>query len=100
MSNCAPTGCRGRIRRVHSLRDGAAEVLEAEALETSSLVGTPLRDIHVPDGIIIGALVRGDQVLTPRGDTVIEGRDRIIVFAQRDKVRTVEKMLSVRLEFF
>ena len=91
---------RGRIRRVHSLRDGAAEVLEAEALETSSLVGTPLRDIHLPDGIIIGALVRGDQVLTPRGDTVIEGRDRIIVFAQRDKVRTVEKMLSVRLEFF
>ncbi len=91
---------RGRIRRVHSLRDGAAEVLEAEALETSSLVGTPLRDIHLPDGIIIGALVRGDQVLTPRGDTVIQGRDRVIVFAQRDKVRTVEKMLAVRLEFF
>ena len=91
---------RGRIRRVHSLRDGAAEVLEAEALETSSLVGAPLRDIHVPDGIIIGALVRGDEVLIPRGDTVIQSHDRVIVFAQRDKVRTVEKMLSVRLEFF
>ena len=91
---------RGRIRRVHSLRDGAAEVIEAEALETSSLVGSELRDIQVPDGIILGAIVRGDDVLMPRGDTVIQRHDRVIIFAQRDKVRTVEKMLSVRLEFF
>ncbi len=91
---------RGRIRRVHSLRDGAAEVIEAEALETSSLVGSELREIHIPDGIILGAIVRGDDVLMPRGDTVIQRHDRVIIFAQRDKVRTVEKMLSVRLEFF
>lgn len=91
---------RGRIRRVYSLRDGAAEAMEAEALETSGLVGAPLREVDVPDGIIIGAVVRGDEVLMPRGDTVIQRHDRVIIFAERDKVRTVEKLLSVRLEFF
>ena len=39
---------RGRIHAVHSLREGFAEVIEAEALETSSLVGTPLREIKLP----------------------------------------------------
>ena len=91
---------RGRIRRVHSLLDGAAEVIEAEALETSSLVGVSLRDLHFPDGILVGAIVRGDAVLAPRGDTVIQGHDRVIIFAKREMVKTVEKMLSVRLEFF
>jgi len=91
---------RGRIRRVHSLLDGAAEVIEAEALETSSLVGANLRELHFPDGILVGAIVRGDAVLAPRGDTVIQGHDRVIIFANRDMVKTVEKMLSVRLEFF
>lgn len=91
---------RGRIRRVHSLRDGAAEVIEAEALETSGLVGQSIAELDLPDGIIIGALVRGDEVVIPRGPTVIQSHDRVIIFAEREKVRTVEKMLSVRLEFF
>jgi len=91
---------RGRIRGVHSLRDGMAEVIEAEALETSGLVGTPLRDVRLPSGIIVGAVVRGAQVIIPRGSTVIEARDRVIVFAEAAAVKKVEKLFSVRLEFF
>lgn len=91
---------RGRIRSVQSLRDGAAEVLEAEALETSILVGKPLRDVHLPDGMIVGAVVREDEVIVPRGDTVIEAKDRIVMFALKDAVKKVEKLFSVRLEFF
>ena len=91
---------RGRIRAVHSLRDGQAEVIEAEALETSSLVGTPLRDIRLPAGIIVGAVVRGDQVIIPRGDTVIQVHDRVVIFVLADMVKRVEKMFAVRLDFF
>jgi trk system potassium uptake protein TrkA len=91
---------RGRIRGVHSLRDGMAEVIEAQALETSSLVGTPLRDAGTPAGMIVGAVVRDQEIVIPRGDTVIEVGDRVIMFALADMVRHVEKMFSVRLDFF
>jgi trk system potassium uptake protein TrkA len=91
---------RGKIRGVHSVRGGMAEVLEAEALETSPLVGKPLRDVKLPDGIIIGAVVRQRSVIIPRGDTVIEAKDRVVVFATKDAVRRVEKLFTVRLDFF
>lgn len=91
---------RGRIRQVYSLRDGTAEVIEAEALKTSALVGNSLRDMDIPDGIIIGAIVRGQEVMLPRGDTVIEAGDRVIIFALSEMVKHVEKMFAVRLEFF
>jgi trk system potassium uptake protein TrkA len=91
---------RGRIRGVYSLRDGMAEVIEAEALETSSLVGTPLRQAKVPTGVIVGAVVRGDAIVIPRGDTVIQVGDRVIMFALAEAVRQVEKMFSVRVDFF
>ena len=52
---------RGRIHAVHTLREGFGELIEAEALETSSLVGAPLRDIDLPAGVMIGAIVRGKQ---------------------------------------
>jgi trk system potassium uptake protein TrkA len=91
---------RGRIRAVHTLREGFGEVIEAEAMETSALVGRPLREIDLPDGIIVGAVVRGSTVIIPRGSTVIKADDRVVLMAATGAVRKVEKMFAVRLEYF
>lgn len=91
---------RGRIRSVYSVREDFGEVIEAEALETSVLVGRPLKDAKLPAGVIIGAIVRGDEVVMPRGDTVIEAKDRVVVFATYAAVKKVEKLFAVRLDFF
>ncbi|MBL26946.1 MAG: Trk system potassium transporter TrkA [Rhodospirillaceae bacterium] len=91
---------RGRIRSVYTLREGDAEVIEAEAMETSPLVGKPLRDINLPNGILVGAVVRGREVLIPRGSTVVKEGDRVIMFAVHGMVKKVEKMFSVALGFF
>lgn len=91
---------RGRIRGVHSLQNGAAEVVEAEALDTSPLVGRPLREIDLPSGIRIGAVFRDGKVLTPDGDLQIEPKDRIVIFAMANRVRQVEQMFRVSIEFF
>lgn len=91
---------RGRIRDLQSIENGEAEVIEAEALETSTLVGKPLRDAELPDGIIIGAIVRDGEVIVPRGGTIVQTKDRVILFAERDMVREVEKMFRVSIEYF
>jgi len=91
---------RGRIKSVYSLRDGEAEVFEAEALETSPLVGQPLRDARLPSGVIVGAIVRGNEVIVPRGDSVIRARDRVVVVARAAVVKKVEKLFAVRVEYF
>ncbi len=91
---------RGRIRGVYTLRDGMAEILEAEALETSPMVGQPLAEARVPSGVIVGAVVREGEIIIPRGDTVIKSGDRVIMFALADRVRQVEKMFSVGIDFF
>ncbi|EKV26486.1 Trk system potassium uptake protein TrkA [Caenispirillum salinarum AK4] len=91
---------RGRIHAVHSLHEGFGEMIEADALETSSIVGKPLRDVKLPNGVIIGAVVRGAEVISPRGGTVVKGGDRVVLFAAKEAVKKVEKMFSVRLEYF
>jgi trk system potassium uptake protein TrkA len=92
---------RGRIHSVHSLHEGFGELIEADALETSGLVGRPLREVRLPAGVILGAVVRGDQeVISPRGGTVLKAGDRVVLFASAGAIKKVEKMFSVRLEFF
>jgi trk system potassium uptake protein TrkA len=91
---------RGRIRAAYAVHEGFGEVMEAEAVETSNLVGVPLRDAKLPSGLVIGALVRDGEVIIARGDTVVRAHDRVILFAETDAVRQVERMFAVSLEFF
>src|SRR3546814_6196017 len=60
---------RGRIRSVHSLSEDFGEVIEAEALDTSSLVGVPIREARLPAGVIVADIVHGDEVIQDRRST-------------------------------
>jgi trk system potassium uptake protein TrkA len=91
---------RGRIHSVHTLREGFGELIEAEALETSELVGKPLNEAKLPPGVLIGAIVRDGKMICPRGTTVVQALDRVVMFAAEDVVREVEKIFSVQLEYF
>ena len=47
-----------------------------------------------------GGILRDGEVLAIRGDTVIEAGDTVTIFSARGKIAQVEKLLSVRLDFF
>ena len=85
---------------MHPIIEDLGEVLEAEALPSSLLVGKPLRDAKLPKGVVIGGILRDGDVLAIRGDTVIEAGDTVTIFSARGKIAQVEKLLSVRLDFF
>ena len=91
---------RGRIRAVHSILDGRAEIIEAEALETSPLVGTPLRELNLPEDLRIGAIWRGKAFIRPDGQVRIKPGDRVVLFAAGHAVKKVEQFFRVSLEYF
>ena len=91
---------RGKIISVAPLKGEHAEALEAEALETSAITNAPLAKVKFPKGALIGALVRGGEIIIPRGDTVIMPGDRLIIFTLRKVLPKLEKLLTVKLEYF
>jgi trk system potassium uptake protein TrkA len=91
---------RGKILSISSLPEENAEAFEAVAMETSDLVGRPLRELEFPKDAIVGALVRGSEVIIPDGSTVIQPGDRVMIFALTTAIREVEKALMVKLEYW
>jgi trk system potassium uptake protein TrkA len=59
-----------------------------------------LREAKLPEGVIVGAIVRDAEIVIPRGDTVVQTGDRVVLFATAGAVKKVEKMFAVRLEYF
>jgi len=95
---------RGDVVKVHALRRGAAEAIEAIAHgdETSSkVIGRSLGDIELPSGTNIGAIVRGENVIIAHDDIVIKPGDHLILFlVDKSKIRNVEKLFQAPLSFF
>jgi len=91
---------KGRIFGLSSLGDGTLEVLEAEALKTSAILDTPLSELKLPENTAIGAIIRGDEVIIPDGDSRIEPNDHVLLITQGTALREVEKLFEVGLEFF
>ena len=95
---------RGDVMQVHSLRRGAAEALEAVVhgdKKSCPCIGRRIDEIELPRGASIGAIVRGEQVLMPHHDVVIQSEDHVIVFVTNKKTMPqVEKLFQVGVSFF
>lgn len=94
---------RGDVVKVHSLRRGAAEAIEAIAHGTekeSRVVGRRIEEIELPRGTAIVALVRDEQVIIAHHDTVIETDDHVILFmTDRRKIERLEQLFQVGVSF-
>jgi trk system potassium uptake protein TrkA len=95
---------RGDMVAVHSLRRGAAEVLEVAVhgdAKTSRVVGRRIEEIDLPDGSTIAAIIRNGDVIIAHHDTLIEAEDHLIVFVLNKRIiPKVEKLLQVGFGFF
>jgi trk system potassium uptake protein TrkA len=56
--------------------------------------------VNFPPGAILGAVVRAGEIIIPRGDTIVLPHDRLIIFALQQVVNQLEKLLTVKLEYF
>jgi len=95
---------RGDMAAVHSLRRGAAEVLEIIVhgdFKTSKVVGRRIGDVPLPEGASIAAIIRGTEVLIAHHDTLVEAEDHLILFALNKRIiPKVEKLFQVGFGFF
>ncbi|MBT8340384.1 MAG: Trk system potassium transporter TrkA [Desulfatitalea sp.] len=91
---------RGKVLSAISLKGEQAEAMEVVALETSDIVGKPLKRVAFPKGAIVAGIIRNDHIIIPTGDSVVEPEDRVIIFAQRRAIGGIEKILAVKLEYF
>lgn len=91
---------RGKVLSAISINGEQAEVLEVIALETSGIVEKPIYKLDFPKGALVIGIIRGDNIEIPTGSSVIYPNDRVIIFASRKAVPKIEKILSVKLEYF
>jgi len=86
----------GHVVSVSLLLDGQAEVTEIIAAENLKALNTPIMDLELPKGIIIGAIVHNNEVIIPEGKSVIKAGDRIVIFSLLSEVPALETFFRLK----
>ncbi len=76
------------------LIQGQAEIMEIIATSHMKIIGRPLKELKLPDSIIIAAIHRGSKVIIPDGDTVILEDDKVILLSLLSDISSTEKLLK------
>ncbi len=91
---------KGRILDVFSIDDGAAEVMEGEVLETSTLAGHTIKEAEIPEGIAIGAIIRNGKFIKPTSDVMVKTKDHIVLLCEKTALKHVEQLFRVSVDYF
>jgi trk system potassium uptake protein len=85
---------KGRVLSIFELPESDAETLEMAVTPESRVAGKTLRDAGFPAGSIVGAIVHGDEIIVPRGETVLHPDDRVVVFALPAAIPDLERLFA------
>lgn len=84
---------KGGVLSAVSIKD-EAEAMEALVGSDSPLVGVQLKDLPFPKGVLVLCIMRGDMVVIPGGNDMIQNGDRLIILSLTQTIPTVEGLLS------
>ncbi|HSH45338.1 MAG TPA: Trk system potassium transporter TrkA [Longimicrobiales bacterium] len=85
---------RGNVASVATLKGTRAEAIELVVGGGAKVAGRKVRDAGLPPGAVMGAIVRRDRVILPRGHNVIRPTDRVILFVTPEALSDVERMFA------
>ncbi len=76
------------------LIQGQAEFMELSVNDSMPIRGKKIKDINIPSGVLIAALFRDGDMITPKGDTVIESGDRIVIMSVLSQIPELQTLLK------
>ncbi|WP_331233920.1 Trk system potassium transporter TrkA [Natronorarus salvus] len=85
----------GQMEKISLIHHDRAEAIEVQVDAENVFVGRPISEAitDLPTGVVIGAITRGEEYVTPRGDTVIEEGDHLVLFADPERIGKVASLL-------
>ena len=91
---------RGKVKEIHDFGNDRGEIMEIEILPTTKFADKKIADLEIPDGVVIGSIVREKKVIFPDENTTIFVKDKLIIFSKPSSIKEIEKYSEVNIEFF
>jgi trk system potassium uptake protein TrkA len=76
-----------------TLKAGDVEIVEVELTRSSHIVKKKIKDLSLPPGSIFIAVIRGEEVIIPYGETEFQPEDKVLALVKRTSEQALREML-------
>ena len=90
---------RGKVKEIHDFGNERGEIMEIEILPTTKFTDKKISDLTIPDGVVIGGIVRSNELIIPDENTIFQVKDKLIIFSVPSSIKDIEKYFEVNIEF-
>lgn len=91
---------RGRIKELHNICNGDAEVMTIEVSDNATVANKRIEDIKLPKDVLIGGVIREDEIIAPYGHRSIRPGDHVLLVVKSGQSRKAEKLFTPELSLF
>jgi trk system potassium uptake protein TrkA len=84
----------GDVIPLAALRKGSVEIIEADLIASSPVANKALAEIRLPPEAVIISVLRGDEVLVPSGDTVLQAGDTVIALVKEEREEELRRIFA------
>ncbi len=81
------------VEQLHQVIKGKIEAAEFIIRDKSSVTGTPLMNLKLKSGILVAAILRGKNVVIPRGSDTIEKGDTVVIVSDNSELHDINDIL-------
>jgi len=84
----------GSVRSVHAISDGTLDAMEISVDAESAAAGKRIQEVRLPEDSLIVSVLRGDETVIPRGGSVLNGGDHLIVIARTEHIERIQSTFA------
>lgn len=85
---------RGDFITLSTIHGVDAEVMEFNVTEKSKAIKAPIKDLNLPEGALVGGVIRKNKGLIPNGDFTMEPNDKVVIFARSECARKMSRFFK------
>jgi len=83
----------GDIINLLALKRGKLSLVEVRLSEPSAAVDTAIKDLKLPADVVIAAIFRGNNIIFPKGDTILKIEDSVLALTTTEKEKELTESL-------
>ena len=83
----------GDIITLLALKKGKLAIVEVDLTPESPAVNHPVKDLKLPSDCILASIIRGEQAIFPKGETILQSEDSIIALTSPKHEKDLKKIL-------
>lgn len=85
---------RKNVETLHRIIEGKAEIIEFIVERNSRIIQVKLKNLKLPQDVIIATIVRKNEIVIPHGDDVIKDGDRVILIAKNKNIAELQDIIA------